>query len=193
MTPYRRTAAALLVLSALTFTACGAENTSEQTANETSSPSSASLTPGDGAFIDSASVDRSDADATAEAAAVLIHSWDTATDKTQTAGAVRAKPLMSQEWADNQVEPQRNAAQGDWLVPSQHQAYSVASLTPAPGDTTQDVAPDRAIRAYHAHWTWNARDGRELKETGKQEIVLYLERHQGQWSVVGHTTDPTVR
>lgn len=193
MTRYRRAAVTLLMLSALTLTACGAENTSEQTTNETSAPSATGITPGDGTFIDPNSVDRANVDATAEAAAVLIHSWDTATDKTQTAAAVRAKPLMSDEWAKKQIEPQRNAAHGDWLVPSQHNAYSVASLTPAPGDTTQDVAPDKAIRAYHAHWNWNARDNYELEETGKQEIVLYLERHQGKWSVVGHTTDPTIR
>jgi len=70
-------------------------------------------------------VDRSDVDATAEAAAMLLHSWDTTTDATQTAAAIRAKSLMSKEWAGKQVEPERNGAQGDWLEPSQHQAFSV--------------------------------------------------------------------
>ena len=105
---------------------------------------------------------------------------------TRLTGPARARPLMSEDWAAHQVEPERNAAGAPWLTAAQHQAYSVPSVVPAPGDVSQDVDQDKAIRAYTVEWTWDARDGTTIHDTGRRQIILYLEEHDGQWDVVGH-------
>lgn len=179
-----------LALCLLPLTACGpegAQQISEQTSTPaTATPSPAELTPGQDSFPDLDTVDRADVEATAETAALMLHSWDTATDRTQTAAAIRAKPLMSQEWADHQVEPERNGNQAAWLEPAEHQAYSAPSLVPAVGDVSRDVAADKAIRAYDLTWRWISRDGHQIEATGQRQVVIYLEKHNGQWDVVGH-------
>jgi hypothetical protein len=141
---------------------------------------------GNGTFTTPADADRTDVESTAEVAALMLHSWDTTTDTTQTAAAIRAIPLMSNEWATNQVEPERNGAQGEWLKPAEHKAYSAPSIVPAPGDVSEDVADDKAIRAYDVSWRWISRDGTELTATGRQIVTIYLEKHDNQWDVVGH-------
>ena len=179
-----------LTLCLLPLTACGPEGpqqTSEQTtAPATATPSPTELTPGQGSFPDPTMVDRSDVEATAETAALMLHSWDTATDRTQTAAAIRTKPLMSEDWAANQVEPERNGNQAAWLEPAEHQAYSAPSLVPAVGDVSRDVAKDKAIRAYDLTWRWISRDDHQIEATGQRQVVIYLEKHNGQWDVVGH-------
>ena len=179
-----------LTLCILPLTACGPE-TAQQASEQTTTPTTATASPteltvGQGTFPDPDNVDRSDVEATAETAALIIHSWDTATDCTQTAAAIRAKPLMSEEWANNQIEPERNGNQAAWLTPAEHQAYSAPSLVPAVGDVSRDVATDRAIRAYDLTWRWISRDGQEIEATGQRQVVIYLEKHNGQWDVVGH-------
>ena len=179
-----------LALCLLPLTACGpegAQQTSEQTTTPaTATPSTTEHTPGQGSFPDPDTVDRADVEATAETAALMLHSWDTATDRTQTAAAIRAKPLMSEDWAANQVEPERNGNQAAWLEPAEHQAYSAPSLVPAVGDVSRDVAADKAIRAYDLTWRWISRDDHQIEATGQRQVVIYLEKHNGQWDVVGH-------
>ena len=131
-----------LALCALPLVGCSAEPTQETSQSSSAAPSTTSAgpatptstpvpeVPGDGTFPAIADVDRTDVDSTARATAVLLHSWDTALDRTETAAAIRAKPLMSDEWAANQIEPQRNSSQGDWLEPSEHRAYSRAQAVP---------------------------------------------------------------
>ena len=189
-----------LVLFALPLAAC-----STSPAQETSAPSSAAASassspaawptsssfptpdvPGDGTFPRIQDVDRSDVDSTARAAALLLHSWDTASDRTETAAAIRTKPLMSDEWAAQQVEPERNSSQGAWLGPAEHGAYSRAQAVPAIGDTTRDVGQDKAVRAYKVTWRWASRDGEPAEGTGTRHVTIYLEKHSGAWDVVGH-------
>ncbi|MEX5265207.1 hypothetical protein RF640_14400 [Kocuria sp. CPCC 205231] len=189
-----------LALCALPLVAC-----STSPAQETSAPSSAAASassspaawptsssfptpevPGDGTFPRVQDVDRTDVDSTARAAALLLHSWDTASDRTETAAAIRTKPLMSDEWAAQQVEPERNSSQGAWLGPAEHGAYSRAQAVPAIGDVTRDVADDKAVRAYKVTWRWASRDGEPAEGTGTRHVTIYLERHSGAWEVVGH-------
>ena len=184
-------AAGISLALPLTLTACGASEdragaAPETSAPATSDPAAAQPTPGGGSFIEASNADRTDADSTAEIAALMLHSWDTATDRTQTAAAVRAKPLMSEDWAAQQIEPGRNAAQGAWLEPAKHQSYSSPSIVPAPGDVSEDVAEDKAIRAYDVRWQWESRDGEKLTATGQRIVTIYLEKHDGRWYVVGH-------
>lgn len=194
---HRRTATALclalpllLVLGACSNDKDGAGSTSgpePTTVYEGSSTSAAAEDSlGGGTFAQPENADRTDVESTAEVAALMLHSWDTTTDTTQTAAAIRAIPLMSNEWAINQVEPERNGAQGEWLEPAEHQAYSASSIVPAPGDVSQDVADDKAIRAYDVTWRWISRDGIDLTTTGRQIVTIYLEKHDDQWDVVGH-------
>lgn len=190
--PTRLMTVAVLTLASVTLAACGSEPTGEATVAPIPGPSSRSaqssevLELGDGSFPSVTEADRSSADSTAETAAKIMHSWDTTVDRTETAAAIRAIPLMSAEWAKNQVEPERNASQGEWLKPSEHQAYSLARVTPATGDVRRDIGDDKAIRAYDVSWRWVPRDGVTITETGRRQITLYLEKHQGEWKVVGH-------
>lgn len=174
-------------LCALLVTGCTTDQ--DQEAPEPSPTQTTPETPGDGHFTVPEDADRSDVDSTAKTAALMLHSWDTALDETETAAAMRARPLMSQEWADQQVEPERNAAQGEWLEPAKVQAYSVPTLSEVIGDSAaQDYGPDRAERRYDVSWTWQGRDGSTLPSTASRSVTVYLERHDGQWEVVGHNT-----
>ncbi|WP_299168947.1 hypothetical protein [uncultured Arthrobacter sp.] len=184
-------AAGICLTLPLTLTACGASEdragaAPETSAPATSDPAAAHPTPVGGTFVEASDADRTDADSTAEIAALMLHSWDTTNDRTQTAAAVRAKPLMSEDWAAQQIEPERNAAQGAWLGPAQHQAYSSPSIVPALGDVSEDIAEDKAIRAYDVRWQWESRDGEKLTATGQRIVTIYLEEHDGRWYVVGH-------
>ena len=184
-----------LALCALPLAACSTEPVQETSAQSSAAAPTSWATPssiptpevpGDGTFPHVRDVDRTDVESTARAAAVLLHSWDTATDRTETAAAIRAKPLMSEEWAAHQIEPERNSSQGAWLDPAEHRAYSRAQAVPAIGDVTRDVAEDKAIRAYKVTWRWASRDGEPADGTGTRHVTIYLEKHSGAWEVVGH-------
>lgn len=177
--------AATLLLCALPLAACDSPSEAQQSSPE-ATVSTAPPQLGEGSFATPDDADRTDVDSTAEVAALMLHFWDTATDRTETAAAVRAKPLMSADWAAHQVEPERNAAGAPWLATAEHQGYSAPTIVPVHGDVNQDVAPDKAIRAYTVEWTWNTRDGATVHETGRRQVTLYLEEHDGQWEVVGH-------
>ncbi|MEG9250230.1 hypothetical protein V6S67_19230 [Arthrobacter sp. Soc17.1.1.1] len=191
--------AAVLAVSMVVLTSCGAnapasnDDVAPISAPTTTSEGSSTSTPaeeilGGDTFVSPEDADRSDVDSTARVAALMLHSWDTTVDRTETAAAVRATPLMSEEWAANQVEPERNASNGDWLEPAEHAAYSVPRAVPAIGDAAQDVADDKAIRVLDVTWRWVARDDTPLEGTGQRQVTLYLEKVDGQWDVVGHQT-----
>ena len=184
-----------LALCALPVAACSTSPAQEASTYSSAAAPASSATPssiptpevpGDGTFPAVEDVDRTDVDSTARAAALLLHSWDTALDRTETAAAIRTKPLMSDEWAAQQVEPERNSSQGAWLGPSEHGAYSRAQAVPAIGDTTRDVGQDKAVRAYKVTWRWASRDGEPAEGTGTRHMTIYLEKHSGAWEVVGH-------
>lgn len=174
-------------LCAALITGCTGQQ--EQAAPEPSASETTPQTPGDGNFASPEDADRSDVDSTAETAALMLHSWDTALDTTETAAAIRAKPLMSDEWAAAQVEPERNSSQGEWLEPGKVEAYSQPTLMEGAGDAAaHDYGPDRAERRYEVTWTWQGRDGSTIPSNATREVVIYLERHDGTWEVVGHHT-----
>ncbi|MDF9277446.1 hypothetical protein P4U43_06520 [Arthrobacter sp. EH-1B-1] len=184
-------AARICLALPLTLTACGPSEDRTGASPEIPTPATSNgdtgePTPGEGSFIESTDADRTDADSTAEVTALMLHSWDTTTDRTQTAAAIRAKSLMNEDWAAQQVEPERNAAQGAWLEPAQHQAYSSPSIVPAPSDVSKDIAEDKAIRAYDVRWQWESRNGEQLTATGQRIVTIYLEKHDERWYVVGH-------
>ncbi|MHA7145412.1 hypothetical protein ACX80U_11915 [Arthrobacter sp. TmT3-37] len=193
--PYRATA---LAVSMIALTSCAIAAPASEDAAPISTPAevyegSYTSTPaeeilGGNTFASPEDADRSDVDSTARVAALMLHSWDTTVDRTETAAAVRAIPLMSEEWAANQVEPERNASNGEWLEPAEHGAYSVPRAVPAIGDAAQDVAPDKAIRVLDVTWRWVARDERPLEAGGHRQVTVYLEKTDSRWDVVGHQT-----
>ncbi|MBG6184882.1 hypothetical protein IWX65_002860 [Arthrobacter sp. CAN_A214] len=178
------------------FTSCAAETPASEDVAPVSAPTtiyegSYTSAPaedilGGNTFTWPEAADRSDVDSTARVAALMLHSWDTTVDRTETAAAVRARPLMSEAWAANQIEPERNASNGEWLEPSEHQAYSVPRVVPAIGDSAQDVTPDRAIRVLDVTWRWVARDETPLQGAGHRQVTLYLEKTADWWDVVVH-------
>ncbi|WP_019481165.1 hypothetical protein [Arthrobacter sp. TB 23] len=193
--PYRATA---LAVSMIALTSCAADAPASEDAAPISAPTevyegSHTSLPADevlgrNTFASPEDADRSDVDSTARVAALMLHSWDTTVDRTETAAAVRAIPLMSAEWAANQVEPERNASNGEWLEPAEYGAYSVPQAVPAIGDAAQDVAPDKAIRVLDVTWRWVARDETPLTSGGPRQVTVYLEKTEDQWDVVGHQT-----
>lgn len=188
-----RTACALAVasLSVLLMTGCGSGGQDAAPSPIPSQTQSASPTPGDGQFVTPEAADRSDVESTAETAALMLHSWDTATDESETTAAKRAAPLMSQEWASHQVAPERNASQGEWLEPAKHEAYSAPILSESRSDATaHDYGPNRAERQYEVTWTWQGRDGTAIPSSTARKVTIFLERHDGQWEVVGHDSRP---
>ncbi|MHA7220270.1 hypothetical protein ACX80L_15450 [Arthrobacter sp. MDT1-48-3] len=193
---YRVTALAVSMMALVALTSCAADApgseapisapTTVYEGSYTSLPAEGIL--GGNTFSSPEDADRSDVDSTAWVVALMLHSWDTTVDRTETAAAVRAIPLMSEEWAANQVEPERNASNGEWLEPAEHGAYSVPRAVPAIGDAAQDVAPDKAIRVLDVTWRWVARDETPLTSGGHRQVTVYLEKTDGQWDVVGHQT-----
>lgn len=137
-------------------------------------------------------VDRRNPDKVAVAFAELITRWDVANDKTETAAAVRAHPLMIPELAKRTVEPQRNTSQALWLELAPLGAFSEPSIRPGvpidgeEGTDTEDVA----YRNFTATWTWRDADGKHLKaDKRKRNIFLVLTRSNGAWSVADYVTE----
>lgn len=190
--------AAALVVSMIALTSCAADAPASEDVAPISAPTTvyegsytslpADEVLGGNTFASPEDADRSDVDSTARVAALMLHSWDTTVDRTETAAAVRATPLMSAEWAANQMEPERNASNGEWLKPAEHGAYSVPRAVPAIGDAAQDVAPDKAIQVLDVTWRWVARDETPLTSGGHRQVTVYLEKTDGRWDVVGHQT-----
>ncbi|WP_104168898.1 hypothetical protein [Arthrobacter sp. SX1312] len=190
--------AAALAVSVIALTSCAADAPASEDVAPISAPTTvyegsytslpAEEILGNNTFASPEDAHRSDVDSTARVAAFMLHSWDTTVDRTETAAAARAIPLMSEEWAANQVEPERNASNGEWLEPSEHSAYSVPRTVPAIGDAAQDVAPDKAIRVLDVTWRWVARDESPLESGGHRQVTVYLEKTDDRWDVVGHQT-----
>jgi hypothetical protein len=137
-------------------------------------------------------VDRAHPDKVATAFATLITSWDVTADRTETAAAVRGRPLMTSKLAARTVEPQRNASQALWLELGPLGAFSSPTIgpgVPIDGDEGTDTE-DTAYRNFTATWTWRDADGKHLKaDQRKRNIFLVLTRANGAWSVADYVTE----
>lgn len=137
-------------------------------------------------------VDRGHPDKVAAAFAELITRWDVAKDKTETAAAIRARPLMTPELAKRTVEPERNSSQALWLELGPLGAFSEPSIgpgVPIDGDEGTDTE-DVAYRNFTATWTWRDADGKHLKsDQRKRNIFLVMTRSKGAWSVADYVTE----
>lgn len=178
------------------LTGCSSESPSEQPQSTTtkSEKPSPSATAGEGKFIDPERVDRQDKEDVAEAVAIMAHSWDTKFDTTQTHGLMRAKELMSKEFAETIIAPERNAEAGSWLQADAHEAYSVPHIEERQvGAHAPDYGPNRDVFGYEVTWNWIGRDGAEFPGEGKNAVQVFVERtgEDQPWEVAGYVVDST--
>lgn len=187
-------AAAVSAAAGLALTGCGSASP-EATEQAAPTAATATATPdpvlGEGTFPVVEDVDRQDPQEVASATARLAHSWDTQFDTTQTDGLERAKPLMSNDFADTIQAPGRNAAQGEWVGASKHRSYSVPQLSPTLTDIDTDYGPNRKAFPFLAEWEWVGRDGEGMAGQGRNGVQVFVERESAgdEWEVVGYVSD----
>lgn len=186
-----KTLAAIVLAAALPLAGCAQAGT-EQTAASPSSTAAPKPAAMDVTVKKLLEVDRAHPDKVAAAFAEIITRWDVANDRTETAAAVRAQPLMILELATRTVEPERNASQALWLELAPLDAFSEPAIGPGvpvdgeEGTDTEDVA----YRNLTATWTWRDANGKHLKaDQRKRNIFLVLTKSNGVWSVADYVTE----
>jgi hypothetical protein len=184
--------AGVVLAAALPLTGCGQAGTAEQPSPAASATATRKPAAFDVTVKHLLEVDRAHPDKVATAFATLITSWDVTADRTETAAAVRGRPLMTSKLAARTVEPQRNASQALWLELGPLGAFSSPTIgpgVPIDGDEGTDTE-DTAYRNFTATWTWRNADGKHLKtEERKRNIFLVLTRNKGVWSVADYVTE----
>ena len=129
-------------------------------------------------------MDRTSATDVAQAFSAVSYCWDSTVDGRTTDGMLRAKEIMSSEFYQTQAQSQtRNMLQAQFNEAYKHEGYSTVKVSQTPGDTNQDIDGDKAVRGVSTQWQWVGRDGETLPGGTAQDNV-YLEKHDGQWSVV---------
>jgi predicted small lipoprotein YifL len=189
---FTKTVAGVVLATALPLAGCGQGGPGEQP----SPAPSVTVTPRPAPFGATVKqlleADRAHPDKVATAFATLITSWDMTADRTETAAAVRARPLMTPKLAARTVEPQRNASQALWLELGPLGAFSAPTIgpgVPIDGDEGTDTE-DTAYRNFTATWTWHDANGKHLKaDERKRNIFLVLTRNKGTWSVADYVTE----
>lgn len=180
------------VITTLVLTGCGPEDAPDDAPSAApSTTSTPELVLGEGTFPDMDAIARDDASEVASATARSAHSWDTEFDKTQTDGLIRAKPLMSDDFAETIKSPERNAGQAEWLAAGEHEAYSVPQLAPSATDIQRDYGPNRKAFAYTVTYEWVGRDGETLDGELRKNVQVFVERDGpgSDWEVVGYVSD----
>ena len=131
------------------------------------------------------------ADAVAEEAALALVTWDTARDKTETAAAVRAKPLMTEELAARTVEPERNSSQALWnqLQPLGARSEPKNNGTVASEHPPEDT-PTAVYRNYRMTWSWITADGKTapVQDNRARNVYLSLVKVGDTWKVADYLT-----
>ncbi len=183
-------ATSLAFVATTALSSCGSEDEPASQSSSSSTPSqatssSSSATPA--SCMDPSVADRSDPSALGADYLSIAWCWNPAEDDSPTSTTLRAKPLMSPEWADQQVKPQRNSMQADWNEARTHHRVAVPTVAPARGDASDDVGDDKAIRAYKVDWTWQGADATQ-HPGGTANVTVYMEKHGQDWTVVGAQT-----
>ena len=131
------------------------------------------------------------ADEVAEKAAIALVSWDTTRDKTETAAALRAKPLMTAELAARIVEPERNSSQALW---NQLQPLGAKSEPKNEGEVASEHPPEdtatTVYRNYRMTWNWIGADRQTLTvpDDRARNVYLSLVKEEGTWKVADYLT-----
>ena len=163
----RRTAAALLAATVGLTAACSSNDADPAPTSSSSTPAGSSSAAADPDWLDPqihvdpilAKVDKTDPVDVGRAIAEIACTWSPVVDLTETAALIRAKPLLTTDYAATLAEPQRGASTGIFVqaatakavsVPSVKQRTDIADAPPAT-DTTQYLA-------YAVTWTWTTAD-----------------------------------
>lgn len=182
----------IALIATISLTSCGTNNQQPQSAQSSSTaPSTATASqselPAAASCMDPSVADRSDPSALGADYLRIAWCWDPAKDDSPTTTTLRAKPLMSADWAAQQVKPQRNSMQADWNEAHTRHLVAVPQVSPARGDAAQNVGPDKAARAYKIDWTWQGADATQ-HPGGTANVTVYMEKHETEWTVVGAQT-----
>lgn len=193
----RHTKIAYVAFTALAMTPIYAGCSSGQASKEGATPQSSTTVAAsptfasssanaiaDGTCYEASAVNRQSATDVAQAFSAVSYCWDSTLDARTTDGMLRAKELMSNDFYETQQASQtRNMLQAQFNEAYKHQAYSSVKVSQTPGDTNQDIDADKAVRGVSTEWEWVGRDG-EILNGGKAQDNVYLEKHDGLWTVV---------
>lgn len=169
-------------------TAASSSASSSSAPVETATPSpSKTYELAAGSCPSASKADRTDAVSTAYYYIYITHCWDSVLDTNKTDAVLRASDLMSKEWLAIQKDAAevKNSSQNSFTQAQKIEAYSVPSVNRTVGDVDQDVSADKAVRGFTTSWYWQARDAAAQQAGGKDQIIVYLEKHAGIWEVVG--------
>lgn len=139
-----------------------------------------------GVVEDLKGVDRTDRDAVALAAARIMTTWNPKNDLTETAAAIRASPLLSQELAQNTVEPLRGSSNATWAEMAARNAVT-DSIVEFPPDEHEDERPNPDALTLHATWEWVG-DNVRLAHPDTRIFFMQMKKNNAQqWEVAGYT------
>lgn len=142
----------------------------------------------DGNCLNVEDVDTSNPDALSRGYVMMAYCWDSVHDRTLTAASMRAKALMTDDYAQRQVEPERNSAQSMFNKAYKSQAYSQPSVTLSPTELNSQDTEDSAIRVYLVEWDWVGRGG-TTSTGGKAIASVGMVKEGDTWKVSGSSTD----
>lgn len=142
----------------------------------------------DGNCLNIEDVDTSNPDALSRGYVMMAYCWDSVHDRTLTAASIRAKALMTDDYAQQQVEPERNSSQAMFNEAYKTQAYSRPSVTLSPTELNSQDTEDSAIRVYLVEWDWVGRDG-TISTGGKAIASVGMVKEGDTWKVSGSSTD----
>lgn len=186
---------ALLVTTALLCVGCSSSQPEEAapapvtTTARTIAPEEDTMNSiADGNCLNPEDIDTSNPDALSRGYVIMTYCWDSVHDRTLTAASIRAKELMTEEFAQRQVEPERNAAQGMFNQAYKHQAYSQPSVTLSPTEVNSQDTENSATRVYLVEWDWIGRDG-TTSTGGKAIASVGMVKEGDTWKVSGSATD----
>lgn len=224
----RAFAFSLIALASLTACASSEKPATPVSAPQVSTAASDSLasptslkTPGsdyplaDGTCVNPDSVSRYSAESVGRAFIGISYCWDSTIDAGMQSGTERARPLMSEQWAQAVLEgdqsQRRNTLQYQFTKASEHQAYTKLRIyrtsshldghshiqeTPSgtQGEATSQESSSAPVLSEEGYETatvgytvyWDW-VGRDGVNLpgGKAQVMVYLEKRDDGWTVVG--------
>lgn len=186
----------VIAIAALGVSGCSSPTQSMEEPANTPAPvttTATTATPLDNAVAGSScpsasDVDTSNPDAVSRGFIRIAYCWDSVNDRTLTASSIRAKELMTDEMAQLQIEPERNAAQAMFNRAYEGRAYSEATMTVSPTELNSQDTEDKAVRVYLVDWDWKNEDG--TTTTGGHALAtVSMVKDGAAWKISAHSTD----
>lgn len=128
-------------------------------------------------------VDYSDADAVATRFMEISYCFDSMVDRTMTAGMLRASDVMTDDFKQKLVEPQRNALQNQWTLATEHKAYTRPTVSDAPGDSEVSKDPSVVHQTKLVRWLWVGRDEASMDGGYSTVDLVLVKGSDGRWLV----------